>query len=98
MAKIAQTQYKTIKKMYGEGNTMSDIAKHFGVSLDAIVYSMRKAKIPRRSMDMVQKMRFIRKPASFSRRIIKSKKAEKILIAGLMLYWAEGYKTSKIPI
>ena len=95
MAKIEKSQYKKIKKMYTEGNTMSDIAKYFKVPLDAIVYAMRKAKIPRRSMSMVQKIRFIKKPASFQIRKINNEKSKKILIAGLMLYWAEGYKTSK---
>ena len=92
MAKIEKSQYKKIKKMYTEGNTMSDIAKYFKVPLDAIVYAMRKAKIPRRSMSMVQKIRFIKKPASFQIRKINNEKSKKILIAGLMLYWAEGHK------
>ncbi len=81
--------------MYTEGSTMADIAQHLNVSLNAIVYAMRKANIPRRSMKEMQELRFKRKPVSFTIRNGKTVKKRNIIIAGVLLYWAEGYKTSK---
>lgn len=95
MAIIKEYQYKDIKKMYSEEKTMLEISKHFNVSINAIVYAMRKANIPRRSMSKVQEVRFKRKPSSFHVREIKSEKEKRIILSGLMLYWAEGYKTPK---
>ncbi|MES2930651.1 MAG: hypothetical protein V4665_02610 [Patescibacteria group bacterium] len=95
MGQIRRSEYKEIKKMYTEGSTMADIAQHLNVSLNAIVYAMRKANIPRRSMKEMQELRFKRKPVSFTIRNGKTVKKRNIIIAGVLLYWAEGYKTSK---
>ena len=95
MARIGKEHYLEIKKMYEEGNTMSDIARHFSVSLDAIVYAMRKGQIPRRTMSEMQKFRFERKPLSFTMRKVTKREEEDLILAGVILYWAEGYKTSK---
>ena len=71
---------------------MRAVAKHYGVSIDAVVYVLRKTATPRRSLSEASRLLFDSKPASFS---LKSKGSKELETIGTMLYWAEGYKTDK---
>lgn len=74
---------------------MSEVAKKLGISIDAVVYMMRKNNLPRRNLRDANIALFNSKKASFSRRKIKSIKGRELKVAGAMLYWAEGYKSDK---
>lgn len=74
---------------------MSDIAKYFGVSIDAVVYAMRKNKLPRRTFSEANKVLFEKKKPSFQIRGASSIKEKELHAAGAMLYWAEGHKSDK---
>ncbi len=74
---------------------MSEVAKKIGISIDSVVYLMRKNNLKRRSFTESNKIVFQNKPLSFRVRNNKSQKSRELEIAGLMLYWAEGYKSVK---
>jgi hypothetical protein len=85
-----------IKKLYfGDLLSMSEVARKLHVSIDSVTYLMRKNNIKRRSFAAANKIVFKNKPASFRVKGNKSKSEKLLEIAGLMLYWAEGYKSEK---
>lgn len=61
-----------------------------GVSQDAIYDFMIKMNLPRRSFSENNRILFQKKPLSFKIRENLTTEEEKLKIAGLMLYWAEG--------
>ncbi len=71
--------------------TMREIAERLHVSLDATVYFMRYHKVPRRSLLVVSRMRFERKPPTFKTRAHVAS-VQELKAIGAMLYWGEGYK------
>lgn len=73
---------------------MQEVANTLGISINAVTYFMRKNGITRRSAQDASALLFKKKPASFKERISLSKNQERLRLAALMLYWAEGYKSS----
>ncbi len=78
---------------YNRRLSMREVGEELGVSLDAVVHFMRKYNLPRRSFSEVNADRFEKKPLSFSPKKNLSRRQEELVIAGIMLYWAEGYKS-----
>lgn len=72
---------------------MREIAEKLDVSIDAIVYFMRKNRIPRRSFKETSALLFENKKLSFRENNKLSSAEEKLKLIGLILYWSEGYKT-----
>lgn len=68
---------------------MRIVAEQYGVSIDAVVYVLRKISIPRRSFAEANHLMYEARPASFTFQPRQDKKLEMV---GAMLYWAEGYK------
>jgi len=96
MAKILKDKIVLVKDLYRNKKfTMLEIAKKLGVSIDSVVYCMRKNKIKRRSFSEANAIVFKNKKLSFHEKIRLSSIEEKLKIAGLMLYWGEGYKSFK---
>ena len=71
---------------------MRVVAKHYGVSIDAVVYVLRKIAVPRRSFTEASRIKFEAQQPSFS---FRQKPSKELKMIGTMLYWAEGYKTEK---
>ncbi|MEN9582790.1 MAG: hypothetical protein RL641_744 [Candidatus Parcubacteria bacterium] len=94
MPSLNQELYPEIRKLYEGGFPMVKIAKHFNVTLDAVTYAMRKAKIPRRNTRESQAILFAQKPQSFTVKKLRTKKEKDTAIMGISLYWAEGHKTN----
>ena len=90
-----ETVDKIKKLYYTDLLSMSEVAKRLGVSIDSVVYLMRKNKLERRKFTEASKITFQNKPLSFKTKKINSPRDKEQEIAGLMLYWAEGYKSSK---
>lgn len=90
-----ETVEKIKKLYYKDLLSMFEVAKQLGVSIDSIVYLMRKNNLQRRKFTEASKIVFKNKPLSFSIRNNRSAKDKELDIAGLMLYWAEGYKSEK---
>jgi len=94
MGKIDSEKLDEIKKYYYTDNLCTrEIAEKFGVSIDAVIYFMRKNNLKRRSFSQINKLRFDNKPISFKKRPVDSDYLKELNIAGIMLYWAEGSKS-----
>ncbi len=96
VAKIPTSELTKIKKLYyKKGFSMSDIASEFSVSVDAVVYFMRKHNLKRRNFSEANAVLFEKKPASFLFKPIRRLYDRELKVVGAMLYWAEGYKSDK---
>lgn len=92
MSTIPKTEWQKVVELYRSGQPMRIVANHYGVSIDVIVYVLRKSNIPRRSFTEANRLRFETAPPSFS---IQPKPSKELEMLGTMLYWAEGYKQPK---
>lgn len=96
MSKISSDQLKRVKNFYYRDKlNMREIAKKLGVSIDAVVYFMRRHKLNRRNFSEINKLRFDRKIPSFKTKPINSARKKELKAIGSMLYWGEGYKSEK---
>jgi hypothetical protein len=94
MSKIGNKNVSLVEKLYLKDKVpMRVIAEKLGVSMDAVVYIMRKHKIPRRSFGEANALSFQNKKLSFQENKNLSSAQEGLKLAGLVLYWGEGYKT-----
>ncbi|PIP87194.1 hypothetical protein COW81_01580 [Candidatus Campbellbacteria bacterium CG22_combo_CG10-13_8_21_14_all_36_13] len=94
MASISEDKLTLVREMYNTQNmSMQDIATKLNVSLDSVVYFMRKHKINRRNTSDTNRYKYTLQTPSFS--LNSDTTNEKLLIILAMLYWAEGYKTEK---
>lgn len=82
-----------VKQLYYEDKlSSSEIAEKIGVSQWVVLKFMRKHNLPRRNFYDCNAIRFEKKPLTFSAKENLSPEEEKLKIAGLMIYWAEGAK------
>jgi len=96
MASINSNKYNMIKKLYYKDKlSMKSVAVELGVGIDAITYFMRKYKMERRTPAQTNNYIFENKELSFTEQKKLSKNQENLKLAGLLLYWSEGYKSSK---
>ncbi len=95
MVKVPIDKVSLIKDLYiSKKLTMNEIAQKLGISIDAVVYCMRKNKIKRRSLKEANALAFENKKLSFREQLKLSYNQKKLKITGLMLYWSEGHKSS----
>ncbi|MHB8860168.1 MAG: hypothetical protein ACYC48_00320 [Minisyncoccota bacterium] len=95
IAALSDTQQKEAARLYRSGLSAQQIANHFGVGLDASYYALRKQKVPRRSAQETNRIRFDAKPLSYHLKTKLTETEDRLKIAAVMLYWAEGYKAGK---
>lgn len=96
MSGLDISQLQAVKDMYYKDKfPMKKIGEHLGVSLDAVVYFMRRHNLKRRTLKEDSVRRFEEKPLSFTLAKKLSKKDEILKAVGVTLYWGEGYKTEK---
>lgn len=96
MQTIPSSEVPRVKQLYLEQELSGrEIAERLGYSIDAVYYVMRKYHIQRRGSTANNHLQFKKKPASFAIKKKLTPTDTKLLIVGVMLYWAEGYKTSK---
>ena len=94
MPQISFDKLSLVKNLYCDKKlSMREIAEKLCVSIDAVVYFMRKYKIPRRSFVETNALLFRNKKLSFRERIKLSASQGELKLAGLMLYWSEGHKS-----
>lgn len=74
---------------------MREVAERFEVSIDAVTYALRKGNIQRRSHSEARAVHFARKPYSYCLKKDLSSEDRELKVAGIMLYWAEGYKVGR---
>lgn len=96
MKQVLQLNSKKVFSLYHKKKlSMREISEKLNVSIDAVVYCMRKNKIPRRTFVETRALVFKNKKASFTRVKKFSRNTKDLEIVGAMLYWAEGYKSPK---
>lgn len=96
MATIDKNKIKQIRKLYYVDKlSVQDVADKLKVSIDAVVYFMRKNCLKRRKSSESNSIKFNRCAPSFKLKKIKGKKIEILKVIGVMLYWGEGYKVGK---
>lgn len=72
-----------------------EVGHKLGFSVWQIYKFMKKHNLPRRESSVTTKFNFLKSPQSFSKKTKLNSLENKIHIAGLMLYLAEGYKAGK---
>ena len=96
MVAIDIKKLNLVKQLYYKGGrSMREIGEELGVSIDAVVYFMRKHNLKRRTLKEDSVVRFKNKPLSYSLREKLTIEQERLKITGIALYWGEGYKTEK---
>lgn len=91
-AALSSKQQLEAAKLYRGGLSAQQVANHFGVGIDAVFFTLRKLKEPRRSAKETNRIRFEAKPLSYNLKTKLSETEERLKEAAIMLYWAEGYK------
>jgi hypothetical protein len=96
MGMIPQEKLKELKDLYyGRKYCMREVAKALGVGMNAVTNFMDRNNLPRRSFSEIDADRFARKKPSFSIRKVTTEIQKRMQIAGVMLYWCEGFKSPK---
>ncbi|MFH2104741.1 MAG: hypothetical protein ABII72_00705 [Parcubacteria group bacterium] len=92
---MANLPIERLKSLYYQkGYSAREVGEELGVSMDVVYKFMRKHDLRRRDLYEMNKVLFARKPLSFTIKEILTAEEEKLKIAGIMLYWAEGAKAS----
>lgn len=88
-----EVESEELRRLYlDEKLSSGEIAKKFDVSVFRVIKKLKKYKIPRRTPVESNRVRFLRTPLTFNKKITLSLKEKELYTAGLMLYWAEGAK------
>ena len=88
---MANLPLNLIKDLYyKEGLSTIEIGKKIGVSEWVVLKFMKRMGLPRRTFKEANAIVFARKKPSFSLRKSLTCKEQKLKVAGVMLYWAEG--------
>ena len=95
IAALSPQQQKEAARLYRGGLSAQQVANYFGVSLDAVYYTLRRLKVERRTKQEANHIRFEGKPLSYNLEKKLSRREERLKLAAVMLYWAEGYKVGK---
>ncbi len=99
MASLPQSKLSRVKFLYYEQEMSArEIAEVVGVSIDAMYYFMRHNNLVRRNLSEQNASRFKRKPPSFVFKRKLSQGEQSLKIAGIMLYWAEGFQSRDATI
>lgn len=90
---MANLPIDSIKKLYyDEQLSAREVAERLGITQWVVFKFMKRLELPRRKPEESNAINFNKKPLSFSIKNDLSPDEEKLKIAGLMLYWAEGAK------
>ena len=99
MASISRDKTKLVRALYyGERLNAVEIGKRLGVTKDAVYYFMKRNGLHRRTFVDQNFVRFDKKKPSFKPKEKLTFKERELRIAGIMLYWAEGFKSRKADI
>ncbi len=98
MASLTLEEQTQAIEMYSSKMSMQSVADHFGVSLGAVLYTLRHNRIPRRKPSENSAILFENKPLSYNLKEDLSREEQDLKLSAVMLYWAEGYKVGKSGI
>jgi hypothetical protein len=89
-----EKQYEAVR-LYRYGLSAQQVAERLTVGIDAVYYLLRRLKISRRTTRESNRLRFEATPLSYQLKTELTLADEKLKLAGVMLYWAEGYKVGR---
>lgn len=92
---LSPDQQHSAISLYEGGMSAPMLAQYFAVSIDAIYYTLRHNNVPRRSPSQNSQIRFAAKPLSYELKEDLAEEDLRLKVAGVMLYWAEGYKAGE---
>src|SRR3989338_1911301 len=93
MAAISDSQLPLVKRLYYRNLCSArEIAQILNVTLFATYYCMRKHGLKRRTFSEQNHVRFMKKKPSFFPKTANTLTLKELKVAGVFLYWAEGYK------
>jgi predicted DNA-binding protein YlxM (UPF0122 family) len=92
MQKVAILNKENLNRLYWiDKLSLQEIAQRYNVHLTSVLKRMKKFGIPRRNFSEANYVFHDGKP-KYKIKTILNDEEEKLKIAGVMLYWAEGYK------
>ncbi|HEX8947216.1 MAG TPA: hypothetical protein VF829_03330 [Candidatus Paceibacterota bacterium] len=91
-AALSPERQQEAARLYRSGLSARQVSEKLGVSLDATFYALRRQKVPRRSIVESNRLRFEAKPLSYTLKQKLTEGEERLKLAAILLYWAEGYK------
>ncbi len=95
IATLSQDRQEEAARLYASGLSAQQVANHLDVSLNATFYALRKLEVARRTSWESNRLRYEAQPLSYSIKHRLSPVEERLKLAAIMLYWAEGYKIGK---
>ena len=78
--------------------SMQETANQLGKNITQIYKFMRRHKMNRRTSVQTMRIKFLKSPLSYSKKLHMSQSDKYLSLAGLMLYWAEGYKAGTTTV
>lgn len=94
MATLSRRELHNVKTLYYRQKLSApEIARVLKVPLNAVYYFMRRHHLVRRNLSEQNRVRFDKKPESFKVRSPLNFRDKELKILGVMLYWAEGFKS-----
>lgn len=94
-AALSLTQQHEAIALYEGGLSAQQVADRLGVGIGAVYYPLRRFKVTRRSAQESNRIRFEAKPLTYTLKERLTTGEEKLKLAAVMLYWAEGYKVGR---
>lgn len=98
VATLTTKQQIEASNLYLTGKSAQQVAEHFDVGIDAVMYALRKLKTPRRTTHESNRLRFEAKDLSYSIKVTLTEADQSLKLAAIMLYWAEGYKAGSTTV
>lgn len=92
VAALSPDRQREAARLYRSGLSAKQTADRLNVGLDAVYYYLRKLRVPRRSVRESNRIRFETSEPSYCVKTNLSPAEHKLMLAAVMLYWAEGYK------
>ncbi len=91
---LSKDKIEIVKRYYYDNKmNASEIAAKLKVSPNGVYSFMIRHGLERRNLSEQNKIRFDKKPLSFKIKSKLSNKDEQLIVAGVMLYWAEGFQS-----
>lgn len=94
-AALTPERQKEAAELYLGGLSVQQVGDKLGVSIDAAMYALRRQKVARRTSQETNRIRFEAKSLSYDIKKKLTLVEERLKLAAVILYWAEGYKIGK---
>ena len=92
ISKMNQIIEKIKDLYYKKGYSAREVSDTLGVSMKSVYKLMGKNNLPRRDLSERNRIHFEKSPLTFKVKRQLTFNERELKTAGLMLYWAEGYK------